>query len=1696
MKQARRRLLGLFLAAAMTVTIIAPAGAATAGGSILQGSAASLPDAEWQTEASFPDWAGYTDDTLAMNSLISFTSFRDQGELYVSVASGVTGFRMFVNNAEVSTSSMQAGKTYRLDISEVAVDGTNTVQVTNILPAGLSNAVTVYAPYPTLIDGDPADVGMDEDIVGLISDFINTEVKYGFSGAQLAVVKDGKLVVNEAWGLENGYHKDGTRITEGDPDYHPVTTDTLYDLASNTKMYSVNYALQYLVDKGRIGLDDKITKFFPAFDDEGKTIFKDGTSEELKNKIYTWKSRLTIRDILMHQAGFDPDPQYHNDKFDQVTQKPDPTKTNLLFSQDRETTLEKVLASPLTYEPGTNTAYSDVDYMLLCFIIEQVTGQRIDKFLEETFWEPMGLEHITYNPLDNGFKKEDTAATELQGNTRGEAAHGAYIDFQNVRKETVWGEVHDEKAYYAMEGISGHAGLFASAEDVAKLASVMLSGGYGDHKFFSKNTIDEFIKPKSADLATWGLGWYRQAELGRTSFFSTQSSNATIGHQGWTGTLTVIDPEENLVVVLLTNKKNSPVMDNTAVNSSGVNVGANDFYADNMVLGTLGAVVGMVYDTLRSSPDAMDSTILQMAHDRIRLMMSHKDAYDEAAHMNDAFALVDLVVTRAEERKSEVTKANAKLALKNLNDFVKIYIAKDDNKTNADKWATALQERIEAIEVDGSAVPTVPGLTAELISADVSDTAGTPFGGGDMNYVYFPRPYNATGTTGTIYYNTGTWFDGYEGQGTLYLRLQKQLTVDGGIRIFINGAEVDNSNLIGETGIFAIDVSDVARNGRNSVEISIPNINETSRTLTQVAIFNPTVVDGIPDEVGIDGKALDMIDAIIQSDVDNGFTSAQLAVVKDGKLVYSNAWGTVNAYSQDGTPKTNSAPVTTDTLYDLASNTKMYATNYAVQYLVWKGTLNLTDPITKFLPGFVDKTIEIKYNVSQGTGAPDLDTAKAWKAKLTVQDILQHQAGFAPDPQFHNNKFNQVTQQPDPNAVNPLYAIGKNEVAEAICMAPLVYEPGTKTVYSDVDYMLLGLIVEQVTEKDLDTFMKETFYTPLGLTHITYNPLENGFDADEIAATELNGNTRDGAISFTGVRDYTLQGEVHDEKAWYAMGGVSGHAGLFSNAEDLAKLAQMMLNPTGYGANRLFGANVNEYFVSRKNSSPTWGQGWWRQGDMGRPWYFGVQASRNTIGHQGWTGTLTMIDPTEDLVVVYLTNKINSPVTDNTVNANQFDGNWYTSSTLGFVANILYQGLESQSAASDIQPALDALMGDMAIEKMRLVAARGEIDADHPIMKATYALDDLVFDVAEARPTTQNIQNAKAVVASLDVSRDAKMLTNLNTRMDVLSPSAPSGGDSSNTTTTTKKNDDGSTTVTVTNKTTGTVTETTTWPDGSKKVIETKKDGTVTTTALTKDGVKSVTVTTSEGKTTSTVTLPGSGSATVTIPVKNAGPGTVVYLVKDDGTKELVPGTKFAEDSVSVRLSGSAKLEVAENGKTFADVPGGHWAQDAVQFVTARALFQGTGADAFSPSTPMSRAMLVTVLHRLAGVPTAEGVSFPDVEQDSWYTKAVAWANKEGIVLGTGDGFSPDVSITRESLAAILYRYAQKQGLDMSAEGTAVADFADSSAISPWAAEAMGWAVANGILTGKTGNLLDPAGTASRAEVAMMLMRFVQNTVK
>ena len=207
-----------------------------------------------------------------------------------------------------------------------------------------------------------------------------------------------------------------------------------------------------------------------------------------------------------------------------------------------------------------------------------------------------------------------------------------------------------------------------------------------------------------------------------------------------------------------------------------------------------------------------------------------------------------------------------------------------------------------------------------------------------------------------------------------------------------------------------------------------------------------------------------------------------------------------------------------------------------------------------------------------------------------------------------------------------------------------------------------------------------------------------------------------------------------------------------------------------------------------------------------------------------------------------------------------------------------------------------------------------------------------------------------------------------------------------------------------------------------------------------------------------------------------------------DGTETIVPKSIVTKDGVVLNVSKSVTIKIIDNSKKFDDMGSAVWAQDAVDFVTARELFGGTSDKTFGPNEQMNRAMLVTVLHRLEGKPVAAGENkFADVQDRQYYTEAVQWAFENSIVTGTDKGFEPEGAITREQLAAILYRY---MGSPKTEAGEL--NFTDASNVSDWAADAMLWATQQGIITGKGVNNLDPQGNATRAEVATMLMRLMQ----
>ena len=180
---------------------------------------------------------------------------------------------------------------------------------------------------------------------------------------------------------------------------------------------------------------------------------------------------------------------------------------------------------------------------------------------------------------------------------------------------------------------------------------------------------------------------------------------------------------------------------------------------------------------------------------------------------------------------------------------------------------------------------------------------------------------------------------------------------------------------------------------------------------------------------------------------------------------------------------------------------------------------------------------------------------------------------------------------------------------------------------------------------------------------------------------------------------------------------------------------------------------------------------------------------------------------------------------------------------------------------------------------------------------------------------------------------------------------------------------------------------------------------------------------------------------------------------------------------------------------TFNDVTPGAWYVDVVQYAYDHGLMTGTSATTFEPDTTTSRAMIVSILHRLEGSPNVGTSDFFDVASGAWYAAPVAWAAENGIVAGFEDGtFGPNDPITREQMASILYRYAEYKGIDTSARATLDA-YSDAGSISPWATDVVSWANAVGLMNGVGENTLDPQGTATRAQVAAMLQRFIENVL-
>ena len=243
-----------------------------------------------------------------------------------------------------------------------------------------------------------------------------------------------------------------------------------------------------------------------------------------------------------------------------------------------------------------------------------------------------------------------------------------------------------------------------------------------------------------------------------------------------------------------------------------------------------------------------------------------------------------------------------------------------------------------------------------------------------------------------------------------------------------------------------------------------------------------------------------------------------------------------------------------------------------------------------------------------------------------------------------------------------------------------------------------------------------------------------------------------------------------------------------------------------------------------------------------------------------------------------------------------------------------------------------------------------------------------------------------------------------------------------------------------------------------------------------------------------TVTLPPeAGQTAVTIP--HVGEGQVVVIVRPDGSREVVKKSLVENGTAYALLEESCTVEIADSSRSFADVAPDAWYAGAVDFAVSHQLFTGTTDTTLEPETTLSRAMLTAVLYQLEGAPEAGESTFPDVAADSWYADAAAWVQENGLMAGTERGFEPDSPVTREQIAAILYQYARLAGLDTAPRGDVDA-FTDGASVSPWAEEAVSWALGSGLLAGSGDGTLTAGGQATRGEAAAMLRQLVALLVR
>ena len=340
--------------------------------------------------------------------------------------------------------------------------------------------------------------------------------------------------------------------------------------------------------------------------------------------------------------------------------------------------------------------------------------------------------------------------------------------------------------------------------------------------------------------------------------------------------------------------------------------------------------------------------------------------------------------------------------------------------------------------------------------------------------------------------------------------------------------------------------------------------------------------DGLPAKspaaAGMSASRLAKIDHVVERGLAaGGFPGASVVVGRKGFAVWEKGFGRL------GWTPSSGYVIPDRTIYDIASLTKVVATTTAIMLLHDEGKVRLEDPVSRFLPGF-----------SGGS-----------KDRVTVHQLLTHRSGLPAGRDIWR-----IARTPD-------------AAREAVIASALTAEPGSRYEYSDLGADILAFVAEAAAGERLDRYLQRRVFTPLGMTDTDFRPA--GSLRGRIAPTEL-----------TPPRGYPIRGEVHDENA-FVLGGIAGHAGLFSTATDLAVFAQMMLNGGEYRGMRFLKPETVELFTRRTVGSRA--LGWDTCASTGS---CGQYMSERAYGHTGFTGTSLWIDPDREMFVILLTNRVHA----------------------------------------------------------------------------------------------------------------------------------------------------------------------------------------------------------------------------------------------------------------------------------------------------------------------------------------------------------------------------------------------------------------------------------------------------------------------